>query len=47
MLVMALAAWFYTIAVALSRVRCIILERERGAAWVGQSHAGERAMSDA
>ena len=32
MLVMALAAWFYTIAVALVRVRCIILERERGAA---------------
>jgi heme exporter protein C len=33
MLVMALAAWFYSIAVALVRVRCIILERERGAAW--------------
>ena len=35
MLVMALAAWFYSIAVALVRVRCIILERERGAAWTG------------
>ena len=36
MLVMALAAWFYTIAVALVRVRCIIRERERGTAWAGQ-----------
>jgi heme exporter protein C len=34
MLIMALAAWAYTIAVALVRVRAIILERERGAAWV-------------
>ena len=34
MLVMTLAAWFYTIAVALVRVRAIILERERGAAWL-------------
>ena len=31
MLVMALAAWAYSIAVALIRVRCIIVERERGA----------------
>ena len=36
MLVMALAAWFYTIAVALYRVRCIILERARGTAWTSQ-----------
>ncbi len=36
MLVMAIAVWFYSIAVALMRVRCIILERERGAAWTGQ-----------
>ena len=36
MLVMALAVWFYSIAVSLMRVRCIILERERGAAWTGQ-----------
>jgi heme exporter protein C len=36
MLVMALAVWFYSIAVTLVRVRCIILERERGAAWTGQ-----------
>ena len=35
MLIMALAAWFYSIAVALVRVRCIILERERGAPWTG------------
>jgi heme exporter protein C len=34
MLVMALAAWFYSIAVALWRVQAIILERERGAAWI-------------
>jgi len=36
MLVMAIAVWFYCIAVSLMRVRCIILERERGAAWTGQ-----------
>ena len=34
MLVLALAAWFYTIAIALWRVQAIILEREIGAAWV-------------
>ena len=34
MLVMAIAAWFYTIAVSLVRVRSIILERERGAGWL-------------
>jgi len=34
MLVMAFAAWFYTIAVALVRVRRIILERERHTGWV-------------
>ena len=34
MLVMSLAAWFYAIAVALARVRIIIVERERGAAWL-------------
>ena len=36
MLVMAFAAWFYSIAVTLTRVRAVILERERRAAWVGQ-----------
>jgi len=34
MLVMAFAAWFYSIAMALTRVRAIILERERHTAWV-------------
>jgi len=34
MLVMAIAAWLYAIAVALWRVRAIILERERGSAWI-------------
>jgi heme exporter protein C len=34
MLVMSFAAWFYSVAVALWRVQAIILERERGAAWV-------------
>ena len=35
MLVMAFAAWAYTIAVALWRVRAQILERERHTEWVG------------
>ncbi len=35
MLIMSLAAWFYAIAASLARVRTIILERERSAAWVG------------
>jgi heme exporter protein C len=34
MLIMALGFWAYTIAVALSRVRSIILERERDSQWV-------------
>jgi heme exporter protein C len=34
MLVMAIAAWLYTIAVALYRVRTLILERERNTEWV-------------
>jgi heme exporter protein C len=34
MLIMAFAAWFYTIAVALHRVRSIILEREAHTEWV-------------
>jgi heme exporter protein C len=33
MLIMALAAWAYCFAVVFARVRHIILERERGAAW--------------
>jgi heme exporter protein C len=35
MLLMTLAAWLYAIAVTLLRVQAIVLERERGAAWVG------------
>jgi heme exporter protein C len=34
MLTMALAFWMYAIAVVLSRVRNIILERERHSNWV-------------
>ncbi len=36
MLVMTFAAWFYAIAVVLVRARAIIVERERGAAWIGE-----------
>lgn len=36
MLVMALAFWAYSIAAALTRVRAIILERERHAQWVAE-----------
>ncbi|MCG8427404.1 MAG: cytochrome c biogenesis protein CcsA, partial [Chromatiales bacterium] len=36
MLIMALGFWAYTIAVAMGRVRCIILERERDTTWVSQ-----------
>jgi heme exporter protein C len=41
MLVMAIAAWCYTVAVALARVRCEILERERHADWIGDVLAQE------
>ena len=34
MLIMSFAAWLYAIAVVLARVRTIIVERERGAAWI-------------
>jgi len=36
MLIMALGFWMYSIAVALSRVRCVILERERDTTWVAE-----------
>jgi heme exporter protein C len=36
MLVMALAFWMYSIAIALFRVRAIILERERNSDWVAE-----------
>ena len=37
MLLMALAAWMYSIAAALARVRHLILERERDTAWVRET----------
>ncbi|MEP7275453.1 MAG: heme ABC transporter permease CcmC [Betaproteobacteria bacterium] len=36
LVLMSLAAWAYSIAAALARVRTIMLERERGAAWISQ-----------
>ncbi|HLR13401.1 MAG TPA: heme ABC transporter permease CcmC [Burkholderiaceae bacterium] len=36
MLIMAFAAWLYTVAVTLVRVRCIILERERHTGWLNR-----------
>lgn len=42
MLLVALAAWMYTVAVALMRVRCIILEREGHAEWVRQLNEVKR-----
>ena len=39
MLVMALAFWMYSIAVALARTRAIVLERERHALWARQELA--------
>jgi heme exporter protein C len=42
MLMMAFAAWFYSIAVALTRVRAIILERERRTAWVADAVTAKR-----
>jgi heme exporter protein C len=34
MLIMSIAAWFYAIAIVLARVRTVIMERERGSAWM-------------
>jgi heme exporter protein C len=36
MLILSIAAWLYSIAVALCRVRVIMLERERGSGWVDE-----------
>jgi heme exporter protein C len=36
MLLMALAFWFYTVALVLYRVRTLILQRESHATWVQQ-----------
>ncbi len=41
MLIMALCFWMYSIAVALMRVRAIILERETHTEWVKQLDGGE------
>jgi heme exporter protein C len=39
MFIMLGACWLYSIAVVLVRLRCIILERERNAAWVAEGAA--------
>jgi len=41
MLIMTLGFWAYSIAVAMQRVRCIILERERDSTWVKELVAEE------
>jgi heme exporter protein C len=41
MLLMALSFWMYSIAIALYRARCIMLERERGTEWVKEVLAAE------
>jgi heme exporter protein C len=41
MLIMTLGFWAYSIATAMSRVRSVILERERSSAWVKQMIAEE------
>jgi heme exporter protein C len=40
MIVMAFGFWFYSIAVAMLRARCIMLERERGSDWVADYSRG-------
>src|SRR5437588_12826359 len=40
MLILSIAAWLYAIAVVLVRVRAIMLERERGSAWIAQLKEG-------
>lgn len=42
MLLMALACWMYAIATALTRVRCIVLERERHAGWLEELQEAKR-----
>ncbi len=41
MLLMAIACWMYSIAVALVRVRALIVERERDAAWLREAGAAD------
>jgi heme exporter protein C len=40
-MLMALAFCMYSIAMALARVRCVILEREQESAWAGAQFRGE------
>ena len=40
MVIMALACWMYSIAVALARVRCIIREREGVGEWLAEKEVG-------
>ncbi|MDX1250920.1 MAG: heme ABC transporter permease [Gammaproteobacteria bacterium] len=42
MILLTFAFWMYTIAVALMRVRCEILERERHTEWVAQAVGGSK-----
>ncbi len=42
MLIMTFAFWAYAIATAMSRVRCIILEREKDTTWVSELQEGAR-----
>jgi heme exporter protein C len=42
MLLMAMCFWMYSIAIALMRVRTIMLERERHTDWVRAELAGDR-----
>jgi heme exporter protein C len=41
MLIMALAAWMYAIAVSLARARTLILERERRTEWARAQLEGQ------
>lgn len=45
MLILAFAAWFYSLATSLSRVRSVILERERHTDWVKQEIARQGGVS--
>jgi heme exporter protein C len=44
MLLMTFACWAYAFAVVFMRTRAIIIERERGTAWVGAELAGEKGV---
>ena len=41
MMLMAAAFWMYSIAMALARVRCVILEREQESIWAGAQFSSE------